>query len=124
MTSSTPGIEAKSARSTTPMLPVMPMAVRWAPGIGWALRPCDSIFSTTPSTCSGAASIFITINMVELPGAGRARCAHPAGYDTSVPAKSRDLGVLLFGLAGLYSLLLAFLGLVQLLMQAPGSAAV
>jgi hypothetical protein len=41
-----------------------------------------------------------------------------------VPAKSRDLGVLLFGLAGLYSLLLAFLGLVQLLMQAPGSAAV
>ncbi len=57
-------------------------------------------------------------------GQARRRCTHPAGYDTSVPAKSRDLGVLLFGLAGLYSLLLAFLGLVQLLMQAPGSAAV
>lgn len=37
--------------------------------------------------------------------------------------KSRDLGVLLFGLAGLYSLLLAFLGLVQLLMQVPASTA-
>ena len=37
--------------------------------------------------------------------------------------KSRDFGVLLFGLAGLYSLLLALLGVVQLLMQAPASAA-
>jgi hypothetical protein len=50
--------------------------------------------------------------------------ANPAGYDTRVPGKSRDLGVVLIGLAGLYSLLLAFLGLVQLLMQAPASAAV
>jgi hypothetical protein len=38
--------------------------------------------------------------------------------------KSRDLGVLLFGLAGLYSLLLAFLGVAQLLMQVSASAAV
>ncbi|HVR07593.1 MAG TPA: hypothetical protein VMW75_06050 [Thermoanaerobaculia bacterium] len=38
--------------------------------------------------------------------------------------KSRDLGALLFGLAGLYSLLLAFLGLAQLLMQVSASAAV
>ena len=37
--------------------------------------------------------------------------------------KSRDFGVLLFGLAGLYSLLLALLGVVQLLMQVPASAA-
>lgn len=36
---------------------------------------------------------------------------------------SRDLGVLLFGLAGLYSLFLALLGVVQLLMQWPASAA-
>jgi hypothetical protein len=39
------------------------------------------------------------------------------------PMKSRDLGVLLFGLAGLYSLLLAFLGVAQLLMQVSASAA-
>jgi len=37
--------------------------------------------------------------------------------------KSRDFGVLLFGLAGLYSLLLALLGLAQLLMQVPASTA-
>jgi len=37
--------------------------------------------------------------------------------------KSRDLGVLLFGLAGLYSLLLALLGVVQLLMQVPANTA-
>jgi hypothetical protein len=37
--------------------------------------------------------------------------------------KSRDFGVLLFGLAGLYSLLLALLGVVQLLMQVPASTA-
>jgi hypothetical protein len=37
--------------------------------------------------------------------------------------KSRDFGVLLFGLAGLYSLLLALLGVAQLLMQVPSSAA-
>ena len=67
MTSSTPGIEAKSARSTTPMLPVMPIAVRCAPAMACALRPCASIFRTTPSTCSGAASIFITISMRSAP---------------------------------------------------------
>src|ERR1700720_3628227 len=37
--------------------------------------------------------------------------------------KSRDFGVLLFGLAGLYSLLPALLGVAQLLMQVPASAA-
>jgi len=37
--------------------------------------------------------------------------------------KSRDFGVLLFGLAGLYSLLLALLGVVQLLMQVPANTA-
>lgn len=37
--------------------------------------------------------------------------------------KSRDLGVLLFGLTGLYSLLLALLGVVQLLMQVPANTA-
>jgi len=37
--------------------------------------------------------------------------------------KSRDFGVLLLGLAGLYSLLLALLGVAQLLMQVPASAA-
>jgi hypothetical protein len=37
--------------------------------------------------------------------------------------KSRDFGVLLFGLAGLYSLLLALLGVAQLLMQVPASTA-
>jgi len=37
--------------------------------------------------------------------------------------KSREFGVLLFGLAGLYSLLLALLGVAQLLMQVPASAA-
>jgi hypothetical protein len=37
--------------------------------------------------------------------------------------KSRDFGVLLFGLAGLYSLLLALLGVAQLLMQVQTSTA-
>jgi hypothetical protein len=37
--------------------------------------------------------------------------------------KSRDLGVLLFGLAGLYSLLLALLGAAQLLLQLSAGAA-
>jgi hypothetical protein len=37
--------------------------------------------------------------------------------------KSRDLGVLLFGLAGLYSLLLALLGAAQLLLQVSSGAA-
>jgi hypothetical protein len=37
--------------------------------------------------------------------------------------KSRDFGVLLFGLAGLYSVLLALLGVVQLLMQLPANTA-
>src|SRR5579864_6094804 len=137
--------------------------------MGWAFRPCASIFCTTPSTCSGAASIFITISMRSVPlgpPSGRRsarRAARPAtvsvaaGYDTRAlprslarfparaaarwrvrrrgfpprfsaggpdPMKSRDLGVLLFGLAGLYSLLLAFLGLAQLLMQVSASAAV
>jgi len=29
----------KDARSMAPLLPVMPMAVRMAPGMGWALSP-------------------------------------------------------------------------------------
>ena len=35
-----------------PLLPVMPMAVRPAPGMGWAFRPSDSILSQTERTCS------------------------------------------------------------------------
>ena len=50
MTSSTPWSDSKWAGSTTPRLPVMPIAVRWAPGIGCALRPRPSTFRTTPST--------------------------------------------------------------------------
>src|ERR1700757_4396571 len=55
MHSTTPGMDSRMPRSTAPLLPVMPMAVRPAPGMGWALRPRDSILSQTERTCSSVA---------------------------------------------------------------------
>src|SRR5882757_3511611 len=55
MHSTTPGIDSRMPRSTAPLLPVMPMAVRPAPGMGWAFRPRDSILSQTERTCSSVA---------------------------------------------------------------------
>ena len=45
MTSSTPGRLSKTGASSAPLLPVMPIAVRCAPGMGWALNPRASIAS-------------------------------------------------------------------------------
>jgi hypothetical protein len=59
-----------------------------------------------------------------IPRAPRPGPAKVRGGGATDPMKSRDLGVLLFGLAGLYSLLLAFLGVAQLMMQVSASAAV
>ena len=60
MTSSTPGRLSKTGASSAPLLPVTPMAVRWAPGIGWALNPRASIASPTPRICSAVASFRMT----------------------------------------------------------------
>ncbi len=49
MTSSTPGRLSKAEVSRAPLLPVMPMAVRCAPGMAWALKPRASMARTTPS---------------------------------------------------------------------------
>src|SRR6266705_5989057 len=64
MTSSTPGRLSKTGASTAPRLPVIPMAVRWAPGMGWALNPRASMAATTPRISSGVALCRITTSTV------------------------------------------------------------
>jgi hypothetical protein len=66
MASATPGRLSKRTASTGPVLPVMPMAVRDAPGRGCALSPNSSTVRTTSSTCAAVASAFITMSMVNL----------------------------------------------------------
>src|SRR4249919_25070 len=63
MTSSTPGMLSNTGRSSVPRLPVMPIAVRCAPGIGWALKPRVSIARTTPAMSSCVAPCRITTSI-------------------------------------------------------------
>src|SRR5579884_1607647 len=63
MTSATPGISSRLVCCTIPLLPVMPIAVRCAPGIGWARNPKDSIFSHTARTSCSVACAFITTSI-------------------------------------------------------------
>src|SRR5215831_18496268 len=63
MTSCTPGISSSVPCSTSPLLPVIPIAVRVAPGIGWARYPSFSIFWQTARTCSSVACAFMTTNI-------------------------------------------------------------
>ncbi len=63
MTSCTPAISSSDPESTSPLLPVMPMAVRCAPGMEWARYPSASIFWQTARTCSSLACAFITTSM-------------------------------------------------------------
>src|SRR6266849_11105991 len=62
MTSCTPGISS-SPISTRPWLPVMPIAVRCAPGMLCGRSPCASIFLHTARTCSSVACACITTNI-------------------------------------------------------------
>jgi hypothetical protein len=55
MHSTTPDIASSEPMSTAPVLPVIPIAVRMEPGIGWALNPSDSTRSQTARTCSSVA---------------------------------------------------------------------
>src|SRR5579863_9221946 len=63
MTSATPERSSKLPRSISPGLPVMPTAVRWAPGSGWARKPNCSIWSQTAWISSGVACAFMTTNI-------------------------------------------------------------
>jgi hypothetical protein len=64
--SATPPRFSKCDGSMAPGLPVMPIAVRVVPGMGWALNPSSSITRRTASTWLSVASAFITINMTVL----------------------------------------------------------
>src|ERR1044072_8191895 len=64
MASATPARFSKWEGSTAPWLPVMPMAVRVAPGIGSPLNPNSSITCRTASIWLSVASAFITISML------------------------------------------------------------
>ncbi len=55
ITSSTPGMLSNTGRSTAPRLPVMPIAVRCAPGIGCAFHSRASIARTTPAISAAVA---------------------------------------------------------------------
>src|SRR5438132_6153265 len=67
MTSSTPGRLSNTGASSAPLLPVTPMAVRWAPGMAWALKPRASMASATPLICSAVASLRMTTSTSSLP---------------------------------------------------------
>ncbi len=68
MHSLTPGRTSNTWASTTPVLPVMPMAVRVAPGSGWGVRCCARMAASTRSTCSGVASDCMTTSMGQFLG--------------------------------------------------------
>src|SRR6185295_9751909 len=61
--SATEGKRAKRAGSSAPWLPVMPMAVRMAPGILWAVRPMSRIAPQTSSMSASVAPAFIRTSM-------------------------------------------------------------
>src|SRR5512140_1492763 len=67
MTSRTPGRFSKAAGPTVPLLPVMPIAVRWAPGIGSAFSPSFSAAATTPSTSLPVAVRSMTMSTAGVP---------------------------------------------------------
>src|SRR6266849_3643896 len=69
MHSMTPGRDSRMPRSIAPLLPVMPMAVRRDPGMGWAFRPRLSMRLQTSRTCSSVACDCITTSMDNSPGA-------------------------------------------------------
>src|SRR6266852_9063735 len=71
MHSPTPGMDSRTPRSTAPLLPVMPMAVRIEPGIGCALRPRLSMRLQTSRTCSSVACDCMTTSMEGSPGVVR-----------------------------------------------------
>src|SRR5579863_5953610 len=71
MHSTTPGMESSEPVSIAPLLPVIPMAVRPAPGIGCARKPSDSICAHTARTCSSVALDCITTSMDGSPGQKR-----------------------------------------------------
>ena len=73
MHSTTPSNDFSEAVSTALLLPVMPMAVRAAPGIGCARNPSDSIRSQTARTCSSVALDCITISITVPPNKARIR---------------------------------------------------
>ncbi len=73
--SATPGRVLNWSGSRPPLLPVMPMATRCAPGMGWGVRPRARIRSTTASTSSVVAWGFITISIEVPPVASRASSA-------------------------------------------------
>ena len=64
ITSATPASSSMFPRSTSPWLPVIPIAVRCAPGSGCARYPSPSICSQTALISSGVACAFITTSMV------------------------------------------------------------
>src|SRR5437660_12361401 len=69
MHSPTPGMDSRTPRSTAPLLPVMPMAVRIEPGIGCALRPRLSLRLQTSRTCSSVACDCMTTSLDGSPSA-------------------------------------------------------
>jgi hypothetical protein len=63
MISRTPGRFSRPVGSTVPRLPVMPIATRWAPGIGVALRPICSTASITRATAAASARESMTMSI-------------------------------------------------------------
>ena len=63
ITSATPASSSMLPRSTSPWLPVIPMAVRCAPGMEWARYPRDSIFWQTARTWSSVACACMTTSI-------------------------------------------------------------
>src|SRR5579875_550820 len=66
MHSTTPGIASSEPTSTGPKLPVMPIAVRLDPGMGWARKPKDSIRSQTARICASVACDCITTSIAAI----------------------------------------------------------
>src|SRR6266540_1431450 len=63
-------MSSSTAASTGPWLPVMPIAVRVAPGIGCALYPISSILRQTSRICASVAPAFINTSIERSLSAG------------------------------------------------------
>ena len=59
----TPGMVSKNSGSRPPLFPVIPMATRCAPGMGWAVSPRERIRSTTEATSPSLAWGFMTTSI-------------------------------------------------------------
>ncbi len=97
MVSATPGKPSKRTGSSGPLLPVMPMATRSAPGMGCGVRPRERIRSATRSTSTSVALGFITMSMARESTARRGRRHVPARRSRpeprdSLPESSRARG--------------------------------